>query len=271
MTAALLLAAITAIILVPVAIGIGVAASRRQHAEPAPLPGGGDTVVTPTTVAWARRRDYRAEGDAVEDQARPQRSPILSPVTGAPLEDFAPGQYLTFALDPPASLTRPTRTVVRCCSMSHKPNAANFRITVKRMPAPSTRPDLPAGAASSFLHDAVRVGDVLRVKAPAGQFVLDNASDVPVVFLAGGIGVTPMISMIAWSLTRQPDRRLHLFDGVRNGADRAFKTRLEGFAPSHPTFTLTSFTLRPTLMMSRAARARGIGRSGRPWPQGTAA
>jgi ferredoxin-NADP reductase len=264
MTAALLLAAISAVILVQVAVGIGVATSRRQHAEPAPLPGGGDTVVTSTTAAWAGWRDFRVKGHAVEDKARTQRSLILSPVDGVPLDDFAPGQYLTFALDPPASLTRPTRTVVRCFSMSHKPNAANFRITVKRMPAPATRPDLPAGAASSFLHDAVRVGDILQVKAPAGQFVLDSATDVPVVFLAGGIGVTPMISMIAWSPARQPDRPLHLFYGVRNAADCAFKTRLEGFAPSHPTFTLTSFTQRPTLMMSRAARARDTGRSGRP-------
>ena len=106
------------------------------------------------------------------------------------------------------------------------------------MPAPSARPELPAGAASSFLHDTVQDGDILKVKAPAGQFVLGTASDVPAVFIAGGIGVTPMISMISWSLAHQPKRRLYLFYGVRNGADHAFKALLEGFAQSHPAFTL---------------------------------
>jgi ferredoxin-NADP reductase len=89
------------------------------------------------------------------------------------------------------------------------------------------------------LHDKVEVGDRLKVKAPAGQFVLDRESHTPAVFIAGGIGVTPMISMIAWSLAHQPERRVHLFYGVRNGADHAFKSLLEGFAQAHPAFALT--------------------------------
>jgi ferredoxin-NADP reductase len=127
---------------------------------------------------------------------------------------------------------------VRCYSLSDQPKARTYRITVKRMAEPLTRPDLPPGAASSFLHDAVKVGDILKVKAPAGQFVLDTTSDAPVVLMAGGIGVTPMISMIAWSLTLQPERRLHLFYGVHNSADHAFKALLERYAQTHAAFTL---------------------------------
>ena len=88
------------------------------------------------------------------------------------------------------------------------------------------------------MHDAVCLGDILKIKAPAGQFVLDRASDVPAVFIAGGIGVTPMISMISWSLARQPERRLHLFYGVGNSDDHAFRALLEGFARSHSAFAL---------------------------------
>ena len=238
MTAPLLLAAISAVILVQVAIGIGVAFWRLQHRETAPLSISSDEAAMTATSAWTGWRAFRVESSAFEDCARTHRSLILAPVDGVPLPDFALGQYLTFSLDLPTSPTEPKQTIARCYSLSDQPNAKTYRITVKRMPAPSARPELPAGVASSFLHDTVKDGDILKVKAPAGQFVLDTASDVPAVFIAGGVGVTPMISMISWSLAHQPKRRLYLFYGVRNGADHAFKALLERFAQSHPAFTL---------------------------------
>jgi ferredoxin-NADP reductase len=238
MTAPMLLAAISAVILVQVVIGICIAFWRLQHSEAAALPISSDTAVTAATGTWAGWRDFRVESDTFEDHTQTQRSLILAPMDGLPLPDFAPGQYLTFSLDLAASPTEPKRTIVRCYSLSDRPNSKSYRITVKRMPAPLTPPDLPSGAASSFIHDAIHSGDILKVKAPAGQFVLDRTSDVPAVFIAGGIGVTPMISMISWSLAHQPERRLHLFYGVRNSGDHAFRAFLEELARSHPAFLL---------------------------------
>jgi ferredoxin-NADP reductase len=238
MTAPLLLAAISAVILLQVAVGIGVGFWRLQHHGSAPLPADRDALAT-TTGAWAGWREFRVDNVAFEDEARTQRTLILRPVDGLPLPDFAPGQYLTFSIDLPASAAEPKRTIVRCYSLSDQPNGETYRITVKRMPAPLPRPDLPAGAASNFLHDAVQIGDLLKVKAPSGIFVLDTTSFTPAAFIAGGIGVTPMISMIAWSLAHQPERRLCLFYGVRNSQDHAFKALLEGFADANPAFMLT--------------------------------
>jgi ferredoxin-NADP reductase len=238
MTAPLLLAAISATILVQVAIGISVAFWRIRHGKAASLHLSGDDVATLVTGAWVGWREFRIESDAFEDQARTQRSLVLKPLDGLPLPEFEPGQYLTFSIDLAGSPIEPKRTIVRCYSLSDQPNGETYRITVKRMPAPSTRTELPAGEASSFIHDSVLVGDILKVRAPAGQFVLDRASDTPAVFIAGGVGVTPMISMISWSLTHQPTRRLHLFYGVGNSGDHAFKALLEGFAQSHAAFVL---------------------------------
>jgi ferredoxin-NADP reductase len=237
MTAPLLLVAISAVILLQVAVGIGVGVWRLRHHASAPPPVDRDAL-TPVTGAWAGWRAFRVDGVALEDKARTQRSLILRPVDGLPLPDFAPGQYLTFSIDFTASATEPPRTIVRCYSLSDQPDGETYRITVKRMPAPLTQPDLPAGAASNFLHDAVQVGDLLKVKAPSGSFMLDTTSDTPAVFIAGGIGVTPMISMMSWSLAHQPERRLFLFYGVRNNSDHAFKALLEGLAQSHPALTL---------------------------------
>lgn len=237
MTAASLLAAISAAILIQVAISVGVGFWQHRQHRSAPLPVDDDTLAT-TTGAWAGWREFLVDRVALEDEAGTQRTLILRPVDGLPLPDFAPGQYLTFSIDLPASSAEPKRTIVRCYSLSDQPNGETYRITVKRMLAPVTRSDLPAGAASNFLHDAVRNGDVLKVKAPSGIFVLDTTSDTPAVFIAGGIGVTPMISMIAWSLAHQPERRIFLFYGVRNSSDHAFKVLLERLAQGHPAFTL---------------------------------
>jgi ferredoxin-NADP reductase len=244
MTALLLLAAITAVIILQVAAGIGVGFWRLQHHGSAPPLDDRDAPAT-RAGAWGGWRTFRVVSVAFEDQAHTQRSFILRPVDGLPPPDFAPGQYLTFAIDLPASASEPKRTIVRCYSLSDQPNGETYRITVKRMPAPLTQPVLPAGTASNFLHDGVQFGDLLKVKAPAGIFVLDTASDTPAVFIAGGIGVTPMISMITWSLAHQPGRQLYLFYGVRNSSDHAFKTLLGGLAQSFPNFKLVMIYAAP--------------------------
>ena len=150
---------------------------------------------------------------------------------GLPLLPFKAGQFLTFEL-PIAG-----RKVVRCYSLSDRPDAKRYRVTIKRMGSPADRPDLPPGIASNYFHDKVHEGDVLRVKAPAGAFFIDPDATVPAVFIAGGIGITPMMSMVSWALAEQPGRTLHLFYGVRHGGEHAFKTALEDFARAHPNST----------------------------------
>jgi ferredoxin-NADP reductase len=76
------------------------------------------------------------------------------------------------------------------------------------------------------------------VKAPSGRFFIDPEAGVPAVFIAGGIGITPMMSMLRWCTAEQPERPVHLYYGVRNSADHAFKAVLEELAASHPAFRL---------------------------------
>jgi ferredoxin-NADP reductase len=143
-----------------------------------------------------------------------------------PLPPFQPGQFLTLALDIPASEGRPPGSppVTRCYSLSDGPDPARYRITVKRV---------PTGIASSYLHASVQVGDIMQLRAPAGPFVLDRSSDRPIVLVGGGIGITPLISMALWSLEQHPARGVHLYYGVRNGAEQAFKETLEKLAAGH--------------------------------------
>ena len=254
MTSLELLGLITAAMLLQVALGIGVVVRRRQTTSRAlqpgtasPSPGLADKA-DDTAGAWAGWREFRVVQRVLEDLQGAQCSFHLQPVDGQPLPDFRPGQYLTFRLDlgpgagPSAAASR---TLTRCYSLSDGPSPAHYRITIKRLPAPAALPAGRPGLASTHFHDHVPVGDVLRVKAPAGHFFIDPNPDVPVVLIGGGIGITPMMSMLRWCVQHQPQRPVHLFYGLRSSRDHAFKRVLEDLATSAPSLRLHVVYSRP--------------------------
>jgi ferredoxin-NADP reductase len=191
--------------------------------------------------AWSGWRDFRVTTRTYEDAEHSQCSFYLAPVDGQALVDFQPGQYVVVLLDVPQRVAQnPSGTVpiARCYSLSERPHPSGMRITVKRALAPVGSVALPPGLASGYLLDAVQVDSVLKVSAPAGQFVLDADASVPVVLIAGGIGITPLLCMLQWCLAAQAGRAVYLYYGVRSSADHAFKATLETLAASHPALTL---------------------------------
>lgn len=238
MTAPQLLFYICAALLVQLAIGMGLAAWRwrRTGTSPALLPIQVDASVQ--APAWPGFREFRVLRRKFEDALRTQCSFQLAPVDGAPLPPFLAGQFLTFVFDIPQPAGGASRPVTRCYSLSDAPRPDGYRITVKRVPSPPNRPELPPGIASNHLHDRVQEGDLVRVRAPSGRFCIDADSDVPAVFLAGGIGITPLMSMLTWCLAQQPGRVLHLYYGLRHGGEHAFKAELEALEAKHPSFRL---------------------------------
>jgi ferredoxin-NADP reductase len=223
MTASLLLLLIVVAILAQLCLGVGVAVWRRRRQALIP-PVGIDRPAT-SAGSWQGLRPFRVVQREFEDAGLAQCSFLLEPVDKLMLSPFLPGQFVTLAL-----AVSPDRNVVRCYSLSDQPDPERYRITVKRV---------PDGEASGYLHAAVQVGDILQLRAPAGPFVLDPDQSVPAVLVAGGIGITPMMSMITWSLRHQPQRRLRLYYGVRCGADHAFRATLAELAATHPALTVT--------------------------------
>ena len=241
MTATELLAYIGAALLLQATAGIGLAVWRRRAVADASAVSEVQKVGTVTAGAWSGWRDFRVVRREFEDAARTQCSFHLRPVDGALLAPFQPGQYLTFSLkltEGAAAGTGGDRAITRCYSLSDRPDPTGYRITIKRVPAPAGRPELPPGVSSNHFHDRVREGDVLQAKAPSGHFFIDPDASVPAVFIAGGIGITPMMSMLRWCLAEQPERLVHLYYGVRNSGDHAFKQWLEDLAARQPAFKL---------------------------------
>lgn len=246
MTVSSLLALILAALFVQLCVGIGIAVRSRRADAGTRSAATSLEARSASFGAWSGWREFRVVRRVFEDAAQSQCSLHLEPVDGAPLPPFEPGQFLTFSLPvSEAAGEGAVRTITRCYSLSDRPHPQGYRVTIKRVLAPADRPDLPPGASSNHLHDRVREGDVLRVKAPSGRFVLDPDSTVPTVLIAGGIGITPMLSMLLWSLPEQPERTIHLYLGLRHGGEHAFEQVLRDLASAHPSFHLNVIYSRP--------------------------
>lgn len=246
MTAIELLSIITAALLLQLAVGVFVVI-RRRRAAPVPAVSPPAVARARPDLAWEGWRDFRVTQRAFEDAARSQCSFHLQPVDGQALPAFRPGQFLTFTLD-----VAP-RAITRCYSLSDGPDPAHYRVTIKRVPPPADHPEFLPGLSSNHFHDHVRVGDVLRVKAPSGHFFIDPDPSVAAVLIGGGIGITPMMSMLRWCIAHQPQRPVHLYYGLRNSDEHAFKPQLEAMAAAHPA-------LRLQVVYSRPLEADVIGR-----------
>ena len=148
----------------------------------------------------------------------------LVPHDRKPLPPFRPGQYLTFQLEGIPDQDKPA---VRCYSLSDCFTPEHYRISVKRVPAPADAPDAPPGIGSGFLHDHVEEGTLLDVGAPNGNFAIDPEESTPLVLIGGGIGVTPVLSMLNAIIQCGSPREVWFFYGVRNPGENILCEQLE--------------------------------------------
>jgi hypothetical protein len=148
----------------------------------------------------------------VSDESDTVRSLVLEPADGSGLASFDPGQHL------PIRVTIGGRTHIRRYTLSVAPDDGHYRISVRK-----------AGLVSSYLHD-LPAGALVEARAPAGAFTIDSSKERPVVMLAAGVGVTPMVSMIRHLVheakrTRRM-RPVWLFQSARTKRERAFASEI---------------------------------------------
>lgn len=165
-----------------------------------------------------------------EPESETVTSFYLAPEDGGPLAPYRPGQFLGFALDVPGE-PEPVR---RTYTISDGPGAGtHYRLSIKREPPPPDQPGAPPGTSSNYFHDHVTVGSRLRVLAPSGDFYLRDSAGRPVALLSGGVGLTPMISMLNSIVENGAKTPVWFVHGVRNGAEHAFGPHVRGLARAH--------------------------------------
>jgi nitric oxide dioxygenase len=179
---------------------------------------------------WNGWRDFTVESTVPESEII--RSFILVPADGRGVMRHRPGQYLTFALDVPGA-----GHLKRNYSISSAPDGRSYRISVKR----EAHPGVPPGLASNWLHDHARAGTVLKVAPPAGEFFLDERDDGPVVLLSGGVGFTPMMSMLETISQTGRARPVWYIHGAENGRVHAMGEHARELASQVPNITVRTF------------------------------
>ena len=156
--------------------------------------------------------------------------------------EFQPGQFMTVRLQIDG------RDVTRCYSISSAPEAtAYMEVSVRRQ-----------GLVSGALHASIRPGATLQVMGPLGSFVYPGGDDRPLVLIAGGVGITPIASMIRHALATEPTRPVTLIYSARNDREFAFRDEWQSLAKRHAQFRVflaSSATEDPAVYPGRMDRA----------------
>jgi ring-1,2-phenylacetyl-CoA epoxidase subunit PaaE len=94
---------------------------------------------------------------------------------------------------------------------------------------------VPGGQVSTFVNEALRVGDVLDVMTPMGRFTTPLVPSEPRVHLAVacGSGITPVLSIVKTVLAREPESRVVLVYGNRTADDIMFRTTIDDLKDSY--------------------------------------
>jgi ferredoxin-NADP reductase/DMSO/TMAO reductase YedYZ heme-binding membrane subunit len=154
----------------------------------------------------------------------------FTPVGGGPLPFAAiAGQYLNIQLEIDGKRVRRSYTI------ASSPTRTDYaEITVKR-----------DGLASKHLHGSVKEGDVIKIGAPAGKFYFAGTEAKRVVLVAGGVGITPMMSVIRSLTERRWAGDMHLIFAVKRRADIIFERELEDLVAGHPNLHVTITLTQP--------------------------
>jgi len=142
-----------------------------------------------------------------------------------PLPPFRAGQYVNVMANVEGVRTS------RPYSISSAPMAERLELTVR---------DKLGGFVAPYLFNKLKIGHVLETSGPAGHFYYEPLIDgKDLVFLAGGSGITPFMSMIRDTVKRQRPLKINLLYGSRTPEDVMFKKELEKLAAAHSNFSFS--------------------------------
>ncbi|MGR6896700.1 NO-inducible flavohemoprotein [Rummeliibacillus sp. TYF-LIM-RU47] len=165
---------------------------------------------------WRFFKEFEIANKVVENEEI--TSFYLKPVDGKVLPEYQPGQYITVQVTIPGD----EFTHNRQYSLSRASNNEAFRISVKREDIND-----PEGKVSLYLHNQAKVGDRIQVSAPAGDFQLDLASKAPVTFIAGGVGITPLMAMFDTLAALDANRTTTLIHSARTSNLHVFDNEIQ--------------------------------------------
>lgn len=168
--------------------------------------------------AWQGFRPLRVS--RVDRESVSVLSLTLAPADDLPLVAPLPGQFIVLRLHPKPG----GPPLLRNYSLSGVPTPDHYRVSVKLE---------AGGAASTYIHNQVKVGDVLEVAAPRGTFTL-KPGERQVVLLSAGVGATPVLAMLHSLAAERSAREVWWIFGARNAEDHPFAQESRNLIQSLP-------------------------------------
>ncbi len=184
----------------------------RMYKEAESQPGG-----------WSGFKDFKVIKK--EKESSVITSFYLQPSDGGPITNYFPGQYLTVKIRRPQD----SYAQIRHYSISDAPGKDYYRISVKREESFGE-----SGGVSAYLHDHLEEGGTISLAAPAGTFTLDLSSSRPLVLISGGVGLTPLVSMLNATVELQPNRPIIFIQAALNGTVHAMKDYITSMTKTYP-------------------------------------
>ena len=137
---------------------------------------------------------------------------------------FKSGQYLNiFTVIEGVRTSRPYSISSSCKQRAY------YEITIARV---------PNGFVSNYMLNEVKLGDMFEVSSPAGEFVYNPIfHSKKSVFIAGGSGITPFISMLSEALDNGQDREIKLLYGSKDFKSALFIDLLNSYTKKHNNFS----------------------------------
>jgi glycine betaine catabolism B len=180
-------------------------------------------VLPPKSVTAAKKKFWSGELEVarVFQETHDTRTFRFRVPGGGPLPfEHVAGQYINL------KLTIDGRRVNRSYTISSPPTRADYcEVTIKRV---------ADGYASHHMHDRVKEGDRIAVSAPAGKFVFAGHEAERIVLIAGGVGITPMMSVVRSLTDRSWGGDIHLLFSAREKRDVIFERELAHLAERFP-------------------------------------
>jgi phenol hydroxylase P5 protein len=163
--------------------------------------------------------DYQGTVSRIENLT-PTIKGVWIKIDGDQKVDFQAGQYI--------NLEVPALNQSRAFSLANAPHDGEVELNIRIV---------PGGLVTTYIHEQLQVGDKLKLSGPYGRFFIKKSTNTPMLFIAGGSGLSSPKSMILDLLNEGCDLPMTLMYGARSQSELYYDQEFKDLAAKHPNFT----------------------------------
>ncbi|MDN0075342.1 2Fe-2S iron-sulfur cluster binding domain-containing protein [Crenobacter sp. SG2303] len=163
--------------------------------------------------------DFTASVSRIED--------LPPTIKGGSLPSTVPNRCVSSPASTSVNLWIGDETTPRAFSIASAPSAGEIELNIRHV---------PIGKVTSYIHGQLAVSEEVRLPGPLGRFFVRKSDPRPLLFMAGGSGLSNPRSMILDLLESGDSRPITLIQGTRNGGELYYRAEFKSLAERHANF-----------------------------------